>query len=187
MRTAVSGCFLRSALSCSARTDGWFVWLMQLTGVILVLALAAGIAAFGQSPPVAPADPHEDPRLNGAAPPVAPSARPDPNAVPNPVPVRPPNPNAPATENSEQTHTAPSDSEIMRKIRKLLSDDKSTSRYARRLTVISHAGAVTLKGQAPTAEVRRRIEQKATNVAGVGKVTNEIRIQPAKLRDRVSQ
>ena len=57
-------------------------------------------------------------------------------------------------------------------------DDKSLSSYAHNVKIISQNGKVTLKGPVRSADERQSIEQKATDVAGVGNVTNEITIMP---------
>jgi osmotically-inducible protein OsmY len=72
------------------------------------------------------------------------------------------------------------DREIMQKIRKGVMDDKSLSTYAHNVKIISQNGKVTLKGPVRSAEEKQSIEQKATDVAGAGNVTNEITIQPPK-------
>ena len=66
----------------------------------------------------------------------------------------------------------------MQKIRKAVMDDKSLSSYAHNVKIISQNGKVTLKGPVRSADEKQSIEQKATDVAGVGNVTNEITIKP---------
>jgi osmotically-inducible protein OsmY len=68
----------------------------------------------------------------------------------------------------------------MQKIRKGVMNDKSLSTYAHNVKIISQNGKVTLKGPVRSAEEKQSIEQKATDVAGAGNVTNEITIQPPK-------
>ena len=68
----------------------------------------------------------------------------------------------------------------MQKIRKSLMDDKTLSTYAHNVKVIAEHGKVTLKGPVRSAEEKQSIEQKATDVAGAGNVTNELSIKPAK-------
>ncbi len=59
-------------------------------------------------------------------------------------------------------------------------DDKNLSTYAHNVKVITQLGQVTLKGPVRSEAEKTTIEAKATEVAGVGKVTNLITIAPAK-------
>ena len=59
-------------------------------------------------------------------------------------------------------------------------DDKSLSTYAHNVKMISQNGKVTLKGPVRSEEEKQTIEQKATEVAGAGNVTNEITVKPEK-------
>jgi osmotically-inducible protein OsmY len=68
----------------------------------------------------------------------------------------------------------------MRAIRASLSKDPATANVAGKVKVIAHAGTVTLQGTLETAEIRRSVEQKATAVAGEGKVHNEIEVKAGK-------
>ncbi|HEV3200285.1 MAG TPA: BON domain-containing protein, partial [Bryobacteraceae bacterium] len=81
---------------------------------------------------------------------------------------------------ADQSKNSTSDREIMQKIRKSLMDDKSLSTYAHNVKVIAQDGKVTLKGPVRSAEEKQAIEQKATDVAGAGNVTNELTIKPPK-------
>ena len=74
----------------------------------------------------------------------------------------------------------PSDREIMQKIRKSIMDDKSLSMYAHNVKVIAQNGSVTLKGPVRSAAEKETIEQKATEVAGAGKVTNQLTVARTK-------
>ena len=59
-------------------------------------------------------------------------------------------------------------------------DDKTLSTYAHNVKIISQDGQVTLKGPVETEDEKKTIETKATEVAGAGRVTNQITIAPAK-------
>jgi len=72
------------------------------------------------------------------------------------------------------------DREIMQKIRKAVMDEKTLSTYAHNVKIISQDGKVTLRGPVRSEEEKKTIEQKATDVAGAGNVTNEITIKPEK-------
>jgi hyperosmotically inducible periplasmic protein len=150
-------------------------WIAALPAV-----LAVGVfCAQGQAPPPPAPDPHENPELNGGRPsspePEVNPTRPDPHAVPNPVPVRAPNLAAHPPE--ADAHRPATDSEMMRKIRNSLLQDKTTSSYARHVRIISHAGSVRLEGKLPSAAARHAVEEKAIGVAGTANLTNNIEIQ----------
>jgi osmotically-inducible protein OsmY len=70
------------------------------------------------------------------------------------------------------------DRELMQKIRKSIMDNKSLSSYAHNVKVIAQDGMVTLKGPVRSEEEKTTIEQKATEIAGAGKVTNQITVKP---------
>jgi len=72
------------------------------------------------------------------------------------------------------------DREITQKIRRALVDDKSLSTYAHNVKVVAQDGQVTLKGPVRSEDERKTIEAKATEVAGVGRVINQLSIAPAK-------
>lgn len=59
-------------------------------------------------------------------------------------------------------------------------DDKSLSTYAHNVKIISQDGQVTLKGPVRTEEEKKSVEAKAVEVAGAGRVINQITIAPAK-------
>ena len=74
----------------------------------------------------------------------------------------------------------PADRELTQKIRKAIIADKSLSTYAHNVKVISRDGMVTLKGPVRSDAEKNTIEAKATEVAGAGKVTNEITVAAKK-------
>ena len=84
---------------------------------------------------------------------------------------------APTADNQKMNK---SDREITKEIRRAVVADKSLSTYAHNVKIISQHGAVTLKGPVRSDAEKSTIEQKATEVAGSGKVTNEITIAPGK-------
>ena len=81
---------------------------------------------------------------------------------------------------ADQQKENPADREITQKIRQALMDDKSLSTYAHNVKIITQDGKVTLKGPVRSAEEKKTIEDKATDVAGAGHVVNQISIAPAK-------
>ncbi len=74
----------------------------------------------------------------------------------------------------------PADQQLTQKIRKAIMADKSLSTYAHNVKVISRDGMVTLKGPVRSDAEKSTIEAKATEVAGAGKVTNEITVAAKK-------
>ncbi|HJZ99707.1 MAG TPA: BON domain-containing protein [Candidatus Solibacter sp.] len=85
---------------------------------------------------------------------------------------------AKATADQAKNNTA--DRDTMQKIRKSVMDDKSLSTSAHNVKIIAQNGKVTLRGQVRSEEERRKIEQKATEVAGSGNVVDDLTIKPAK-------
>jgi len=83
---------------------------------------------------------------------------------------------------SDQAKNNVSDRELMQKIRRSLMDDKSLSTYAHNVKVIAQNGKVTLKGPVRSEEEKKSVEQKATEAAGAGNVTNEITVKAARAK-----
>jgi len=79
---------------------------------------------------------------------------------------------------ADQAKENPNDREIMQKIRASVVDDKSLSTYAHNVKIVSQHGKVTLKGPVRSEEEKKTVEQKATDVAGAGNVTNQITVKP---------
>ena len=83
-----------------------------------------------------------------------------------------------ATADQQKENTT--DREITQRIRRALMDDKTLSTYAHNVKVITQDGYVTLKGPVQTADEKKTVEAKASEVAGDGHVTNQLSIAPAK-------
>lgn len=81
---------------------------------------------------------------------------------------------------SDQQKENSNDRTITQKIRRALMDDKSLSTYAHNVKIVARDGQVTLKGPVRTEEEKQIVEAKATDVAGAGRVTNQISIAPSK-------
>ena len=81
---------------------------------------------------------------------------------------------------ADQQKENAADLEITQKIRRALMDDKSLSTYAHNVKVVTQDGQVTLKGPVRTEDEKKTVEAKATEVAGVGHVINQLSIAPAK-------
>ena len=80
---------------------------------------------------------------------------------------------------ADQQKENATDRTLVKKIRRSLMNDKSLSTYAHNVKVVSQGGQVTLKGPVRSAEEKRSVEAKAVEIAGAGRVTNEISIAPA--------
>jgi hyperosmotically inducible periplasmic protein len=85
---------------------------------------------------------------------------------------------------ADQAKNSTSDREIMQKIRKSLTEDKSLSTYAHNVKIIAQNGKVTLKGPVRSETEKRTVEEKATEIAGSGNVMDEISIKPAKSKTK---
>ncbi len=81
---------------------------------------------------------------------------------------------------ADQQKSAKGDRELTQKIRRAITSDKQMSTYARNVKIITQGGKVTLKGPVRSEEEKQAIEDKATEVAGQGNVTNDINIAPSK-------
>lgn len=79
---------------------------------------------------------------------------------------------------ADQQKENKSDREVAQEIRKAIANDKSLSTYGHNVKVIVQNGTVTLKGPVRSDEEKQTIEQKAAQVAGADKVTDQIQIAP---------
>jgi len=79
---------------------------------------------------------------------------------------------------ADQQQNNRSDRDITQQIRKSIMDDKSLSTYAHNVKIITQNGQVTLKGPVRSEEEKRAVEAKANEIAGEGKVTNQLAIKP---------
>ena len=78
---------------------------------------------------------------------------------------------------ADQQKANRSDRDITQQIRKSIVSDKSLSAYGHNVKVITQNGMVTLKGPVRSEEEKKAVEEKAAQVAGADKVTNEIDVQ----------
>jgi len=85
-----------------------------------------------------------------------------------------------AEPTADRAKENPNDREIMQKIRQSIMDDKSLSTYAHNVKIVSQHGKVTLKGPVRSEEEKKTVEQKATEVAGAGNVTDQMTVKPDK-------
>src|SRR5436189_2666695 len=81
---------------------------------------------------------------------------------------------------ADQQKENPADRTTTQKIRQSLMKDKSLSSYAHNVKIVTMDGQVTLKGPVRTEAEKKTVVAKAVEVAGEGKVTDQISIAPAK-------
>jgi len=72
------------------------------------------------------------------------------------------------------------DRDLTQRIRQSLMKDKTLSSYAHNVKVITQDLHVTLKGPVRSEDEKQRVEQKATEMAGAGHVTNQMSVAPKK-------
>jgi hyperosmotically inducible periplasmic protein len=80
---------------------------------------------------------------------------------------------------ADQQKENDADRDLSKKIRQAVVGDKSLSTYAHNVKIVSQNGQVTRKGPVRSDAEKASIEAKATEIAGAGKVTNEITVAPA--------
>ena len=80
---------------------------------------------------------------------------------------------------ADQQKENAADRDLTKKIRQSVVGDKSLSTYAHNVKIVAQDGQVTLKGPVRSEAEKTSIAAKATEIAGAGKVTNEITVAPA--------
>ena len=80
---------------------------------------------------------------------------------------------------ADQQEESAADRDLTKKIRQSVVGDKSLSTYAHNVKIVTQDGQVTLKGPVRSEAEKISIAAKATEIAGAGKVTNEITVAPA--------
>ena len=83
--------------------------------------------------------------------------------------------NQPVTADQQKNNV--SDRDLTAKIRRSIIAEKSLSTYAHNVKIIVVGGSVTLKGPVHSDAEKQMIEKKATEIAGTGKVTNDITVR----------
>ena len=81
---------------------------------------------------------------------------------------------------ADQQKENASDREMAQKIRRAVMADNTLSTYAHNVKIVAQNGQITLKGPVRTDDEKKSVEAKATEVAGAGRVINEITIAPTK-------
>ena len=81
------------------------------------------------------------------------------------------------TETADQGKNDKLDRMMTAKIRRAVVADKSLSMYAHNVKIIVVGGTVTLKGPVHTEAEKQTVADKATQIAGNGKVENQITVK----------
>jgi hyperosmotically inducible protein len=84
----------------------------------------------------------------------------------------------PGATTADQQKMNAQDRDISAKIRKAVVGDKALSTYAHNVKIISQNGTVTLKGPVRSNDEVQSIMAKANEVAGAGKVVNQMTVEP---------
>jgi len=87
---------------------------------------------------------------------------------------------APGAVTADQQKANRSDRDVTQQVRKAVMADKSLSTYAHNVKIVTQGGQVTLKGPVRSDEEKKTIVAKAEEVAGSGKVTDQLTIKPDK-------
>jgi hyperosmotically inducible protein len=81
------------------------------------------------------------------------------------------------SNNADQQKENAADRDLTKKIRHSIMQDKNLSTYAHNIKVIVRDGDVTLKGPVKSEDEKAAIEAKATEIAGPGKVQNQLTVK----------
>jgi osmotically-inducible protein OsmY len=80
---------------------------------------------------------------------------------------------------ADQQSESAADRDLAKKIRQSVVGDKSLSTYAHNVKIVARDGQVTLKGPVRSEAEKTSVATKATEIAGAGKVSNEMTVAPA--------
>ncbi|MBV9304109.1 MAG: BON domain-containing protein [Acidobacteriaceae bacterium] len=78
---------------------------------------------------------------------------------------------------ADQAKNNKSDVKLAAQIRRAILKDKALSTYAHNIKIVAQDGKVTLRGPVKTDADKSAVEQKATEIAGAGNVTNELTVK----------
>ena len=81
---------------------------------------------------------------------------------------------------ADQQKENATDRDLTQTVRRALLQDKGLSSYAHNVKIITQSGQVTLKGPVRSEDEKQTVEHMATELAGVGHVTNQMSIAPKK-------
>src|SRR6476620_2315537 len=84
----------------------------------------------------------------------------------------------PNERTADQQKENAGDRQLTQQIRRAIVKDKALSTDAHNVKVITQNGTITLKGPVKSEQEKQAIESKATEIAGSGKVTNELQVAP---------
>ena len=93
---------------------------------------------------------------------------------------------AATAKTADSQSNSKADLDLTQQIRRAIVADKTLSTYAHNIKVITRDGHVSLKGPVRTAEEKSAVEAKATDIAGAGKVTNQISVMASSKKTRTS-
>jgi hyperosmotically inducible periplasmic protein len=77
---------------------------------------------------------------------------------------------------ADQQKENSTDRDLAKRIRQSVVGDKSLSTYAHNVKIVSQGGQVTIKGPVRSEAEKATIETKAIEIAGAGKVNNEMTV-----------
>ena len=77
---------------------------------------------------------------------------------------------------ADQQKENSNDRQLAQQIRRAIVKDKSLSTDAHNVKIIAQNGSVTLKGAVKSDQEKQAIESKATEIAGAGKVSNNLEV-----------
>jgi osmotically-inducible protein OsmY len=78
---------------------------------------------------------------------------------------------------ADQAKNNKNDLKLEKQIRREIMKDKSLSTYAHNVKIVARDGKITLRGPVKSDAEKTAIEQKATEIAGAGNVTNELTVK----------
>jgi hyperosmotically inducible protein len=78
---------------------------------------------------------------------------------------------------ADQAKNNKSDLKLEKQIRRAIVKDKQLSTYAHNVKIVAQDGKVTLRGPVKSDAEKTSVEQKATEIAGAGNVTNELTVK----------
>jgi len=81
---------------------------------------------------------------------------------------------------ADQQKNNVTDRQLTQQIRKAVIADKTLSTYAHNVKIVAQNGSVTLKGPVRSEDEKKAVVAKAEDVAGAGKVTDELSVAPSK-------
>jgi len=88
--------------------------------------------------------------------------------------------NKQAGKTADEQSQSKADLDLVKRIRQAIVKDKSLSTAAHNCKVITRDGTVTLRGPVNSAKEKTAVQKIATDIAGAGKVVNELVVKTAK-------